>query len=78
MGWEALVIKFLFAGLDYLSLVLTREPERQQEANEFITRIKAMIADERPPNAGDHAFLDSIHAQLDARIDKVIKDDEAG
>ena len=77
MGWEALVFKFLFMGLDYWTRMLEREPERQAEANPFIERAKAMVAEERGPNEEDYAALDIFHADLDARIDKVIADDDA-
>ncbi len=77
MGWEALAFKFLFMGLDYWTRMLEREPDRLAEANPFIERVKAMVAEERGPNAEDYAALDKLHDDLDARIDKVIADDEA-
>ncbi len=76
MGWEALVFKFVFMGIDYWARMLEREPERVAEANPLIERAKAMVAEERGPNSDDYAALDAFHADLDARIDKVIADDE--
>lgn len=77
MGWEVLAIQFGFKALDYALGVIARAPERAEEARPLIARVQIMIAEKRGPNEADYAALDALNDALDARLDKVITDDNA-
>ena len=77
MAWEALVLRFLFMGIDYWAAAIEHSPDRAAMANPFIAMARKMLEEQRGPNAEEHAALDKLHAELDARIDAVIARDDA-